>query len=54
MKLRTEYHNNYLQYMVQRDGWNIIYLNRYSEVRELLNRPMYSLFKKKWPWPFFE
>jgi hypothetical protein len=27
-----EYHNNYLQYMSQKDGWNVVFLNRYMGV----------------------
>jgi hypothetical protein len=37
MKFSIEYHNNYLEYMVQRDGWNVVSLARYSEVRELID-----------------
>jgi hypothetical protein len=29
-----EYHNNYLEYMVQKDKWYVVFLNRYSEARE--------------------
>jgi hypothetical protein len=29
MKLPMEYHNDYLEYMVQRDGWNVVSLNKY-------------------------
>jgi hypothetical protein len=32
MKLSMEYQNNYLQYMPQKDGWNVVFLNRYMGV----------------------
>jgi hypothetical protein len=40
-----EYHNNYLEYMVQRDGWNVVSLNRYREFPELLDHPMYMFIR---------
>jgi len=30
-----------LKYIVQRDEWGIVYLNRYSEVTEIFEYPMY-------------
>ncbi len=41
MKLSMEYHNNYLEYMVQRDGWDVVSLGGYREVSELFDCPMY-------------
>jgi hypothetical protein len=41
-KLPMEYQNNYLEYMASIDGWNVVSLNRYSEVQELLDHPMYG------------
>jgi hypothetical protein len=39
-----EYHNNYLEYMVQEVRWYIVSLNRYSEMQELFNYLMYIFF----------
>jgi hypothetical protein len=47
MKLPMEYHNNYLEYMVQRDGWNIVSLNRYRWVPGTFGSPyVYSTSDK--------
>ena len=39
-KLPMECHNNYLEYMMHRDRWNVVSLSRYSEVRGLFDYPM--------------
>jgi hypothetical protein len=39
MKLSMEYHNNYLQYMPQKDGWNVVFLNRYRGFPETFGSP---------------
>jgi len=39
MKPHMKYHNNYLEHRVQRDGWNVVSLNGYSEVTELFDYP---------------
>ncbi len=41
MKLSMEYHNNYLEYMVQGDGWDVVSLSGYREVAKLFDYPMY-------------
>ena len=43
MKLSMEYHNNYLEYMVQRDGWDVVSLSGYREVSELFDYPMQKI-----------
>jgi hypothetical protein len=50
LKLPMEYHNNYLEYIVQRDGWNVASLNRYREFRKLLDHPMRLKFFKRQIW----
>jgi hypothetical protein len=38
VKMSIKYRNNYFEYRMSRDdGWNIVLLYRYSEVRELLD-----------------
>ena len=41
MKLSMEYHHNYLEYMIQKHGWNVVSLYRYKKVTELFDDPMY-------------